>query len=111
MPDAEAPREAAPSRMTVRLASLTRRRLSSLERPRFTSSGSDAVVSFTRRGPSRVGERSRSSRGGFHRSEDPAQVGVAPPWQKPRPGALAPGRPEETGQRGREPLSLTTHGR
>lgn len=85
--------------MTVGLASLTRRRLPSLERPLFTGSGSDAVMA-TWRGPSRVSERSRSSRGGFHGSDDPAQMGVAPPWQKPRPGALALGRPEETGQGG-----------
>lgn len=77
---------AAPSALEVELAAIIQQRLPSLERLRFTSSGSEAVMfalraarAFTRR------RKIAKFEGGFHGSHELAQVSVAPSLEKAGP--------------------------
>ena len=74
---------AAPSEGEVELARLIQHRLPSLERLRFTSSGSEAVMFALRTARAFTGRRKIAKfEGGFHGSHELAQVSVAPPPEK-----------------------------
>jgi glutamate-1-semialdehyde 2,1-aminomutase len=74
---------AAPSEREVELAELIQQRLPSLERLRFTSSGSEAVMFALRMARAFTGRRKIAKfEGGFHGSHELAQVSVGPPLEK-----------------------------
>lgn len=77
---------AAPSALEVELAALIQQRLPSLERLRFTSSGSEAVM-FALRAARAFARRRKIAKfeGGFHGSHELAQVSVAPSLEKAGP--------------------------
>jgi glutamate-1-semialdehyde 2,1-aminomutase len=79
---------AAPGELELELGTLIQRRLPSLERLRFTSSGSEAVM-FALRAARAYTDRRRIAKfeGGFHGSHELAQVSVAPPLEKAGPAA------------------------
>lgn len=71
---------AAPSELEVALGRLVQSRLPSLERLRFTSSGSEAVMFALRLARAFTGRRKVAKfEGGFHGSHELASVSVAPP--------------------------------
>jgi glutamate-1-semialdehyde 2,1-aminomutase len=77
---------AAPSELEVQLAAIIRQRLPSLERLRFTSSGSEAVMFALRAARAFTGRwRIAKFEGGFHGSHELAQVSVAPSLEKAGP--------------------------
>jgi len=77
---------AAPGELEVELAALIQERLPSLERLRFTSSGSEAVMFALRVARAFTGRRKIAKfEGGFHGSHELAQVSVAPPLDKAGP--------------------------
>jgi glutamate-1-semialdehyde 2,1-aminomutase len=77
---------AAPGGLEVELAALIQERLPSLERLRFTSSGSEAVMFALRVARAFTGRRKIAKfEGGFHGSHELAQVSVAPPLDKAGP--------------------------
>lgn len=76
----------APSELEVTLAGLIQGRLPSLERLRFTSSGSEAVMFALRAERAFTGRRKiMKFEGGFHGSHELAQVSIAPPLEKAGP--------------------------
>jgi glutamate-1-semialdehyde 2,1-aminomutase len=77
---------AAPSGLEVELAALIQARLPSMERLRFTSSGSEAVM-FALRAARAFTKRRKIAKfeGGFHGSHELAQVSVAPSLDKTGP--------------------------
>jgi glutamate-1-semialdehyde 2,1-aminomutase len=77
---------AAPSDLEVELAAIVQERLPSLERLRFTSSGSEAVMFALRVARAFTGRRKIAKfEGGFHGSHELAQVSVAPSLDKAGP--------------------------
>jgi glutamate-1-semialdehyde 2,1-aminomutase len=77
---------AAPGELEVELAALIQERLPSLERLRFTSSGSEAVMFALRVARAFTGRRKIAKfEGGFHGSHELAQVSVAPALDKAGP--------------------------
>jgi glutamate-1-semialdehyde 2,1-aminomutase len=69
----------APSELEVQLARLVQDRLPSLERLRFTSSGSEAVMFALRLARAATGRRRIAKfEGGFHGSHELAQISVTP---------------------------------
>jgi glutamate-1-semialdehyde 2,1-aminomutase len=76
----------APSEGEVELARLIQQRLPSLERLRFTCSGSEAVMFAFRIARAFTGRRKIAKfEGGFHGSHELAQVSVNPPLEKAGP--------------------------
>jgi glutamate-1-semialdehyde 2,1-aminomutase len=89
---------AAPSEGEVQLAALIQQRLPSMERLRFTSSGSEAVMfalriarAFTRR------RKIAKFEGGFHGSHELAQVSVAPSLEQAGPSDTPHSVPDSAG--------------
>jgi glutamate-1-semialdehyde 2,1-aminomutase len=77
---------AAPSELEVELATLIQRRVPSLERLRFTNSGSEAVMFALRVARAFTGRRKIGKfEGGFHGSHELAQVSVGPAADKVGP--------------------------
>jgi len=77
---------AAPSELEVELAGIIQQRLPSLERLRFTSSGSEAVMFALRAARAFTGRKKIAKfEGGFHGSHELAQVSVSPPLDKAGP--------------------------
>lgn len=77
---------AAPSELEVELATLIQQRLPGMERLRFTSSGSEAVMFALRVVRAFTGRRKIAKfEGGFHGSHELAQVSVSPPLEKTGP--------------------------
>jgi glutamate-1-semialdehyde 2,1-aminomutase len=77
---------AAPSALEVELAALIQQRLPSMERLRFTSSGSEAVMFALRAARTFTGRpKIAKFEGGFHGSHELAQVSVAPSLEKAGP--------------------------
>jgi glutamate-1-semialdehyde 2,1-aminomutase len=89
---------AAPSEGEVELARLIQDRLPSLERLRFTSSGSEAVM-FALRIARAFTERRQIAKfeGGFHGSHELAQVSVNPPLEKAGPRETPHSIPDSAG--------------
>jgi glutamate-1-semialdehyde 2,1-aminomutase len=74
---------AAPSELEVELAGIIKNRIPSMERLRFSSSGSEAVMFALRIARAFTGRRKIAKfEGGFHGSHELAQVSVAPPLSK-----------------------------
>ena len=74
---------AAPSELEVELAGIIKERLPSMERLRFTSSGSEAVMFALRVARAFTGRRKIAKfEGGFHGSHELAQISVSPPLSK-----------------------------
>jgi glutamate-1-semialdehyde 2,1-aminomutase len=74
---------AAPSELEVQLGRLIQQRIPSIERLRFTSSGSEAVMFSLRVARAFTGRRKIAKfEGGFHGAHELAQVSVAPPLEK-----------------------------
>ncbi|HEV8674093.1 MAG TPA: aspartate aminotransferase family protein [Methylomirabilota bacterium] len=93
---------AAPSELEIQLAALIQERLPSLERLRFTSSGSEAVMFALRLARAFTGRRKIAKfEGGFHGSHELAQVSVSPtldaagPPEAPRSVPTSAGIPAE----------------
>ena len=77
---------AAPSELEVELAALIQQRLPSLERLRFTSSGSEAVMFALRAARAFTGRRKIAKiEGGFHGSHELALVSMGPSLEKAGP--------------------------
>ena len=88
----------APSELEVELAQLIQERLPSLERLRFTSSGSEAVMFALRVARAFTGRRKIAKfEGGFHGSHELAQVSVAPSLEKAGPAEDPASVPETAG--------------
>jgi glutamate-1-semialdehyde 2,1-aminomutase len=89
---------AAPSELEVELAALIQQRLPSLERLRFTNSGSEAVM-FALRAARGFTDRRKIAKfeGGFHGSHELAQVSVAPSLDKAGPGESPHSVPDSAG--------------
>jgi len=89
---------AAPSELEVRLARLIQERLPSIERLRFTSSGSEAVMFALRVARAFTGRRKIAKfEGGFHGSHELAQVSVAPLLDKAGPADSPHSVPDSAG--------------
>ncbi len=89
---------AAPSEVEVELAQLIQERLPSLERLRFTSSGSEAVMFALRVARAFTGRRKIAKfEGGFHGSHELAQMSVAPPLEKAGPSDTPHSVPDSAG--------------
>ena len=89
---------AAPTELEVELASLIQHRLPSLERLRFTSSGSEAVMFALRLARAFTGRRKIAKfEGGFHGSHDLAQVSVAPSFERAGPASSPNSVPNSAG--------------
>jgi glutamate-1-semialdehyde 2,1-aminomutase len=74
---------AAPSELEVELAALIQQRIPSMQRIRFTSSGSEAVMFALRVARAFTGRRKiLKFEGGFHGAHELAQVSVNPPLER-----------------------------
>jgi len=89
---------AAPSEGEVQLAALIQQRLPTMERIRFTSSGSEAVMFALRIARAFTGRRKIAKfEGGFHGSHELAQVSVGPPLEKAGPRDAPQSVPDSAG--------------
>ncbi len=89
---------AAPNEIEVQLARIIKDRLPSMERLRFTSSGSEAVMFVLRVARAFTGRRKIAKfEGGFHGSYDLAQVSVRPPLDKAGHAQSPVGIPDSAG--------------
>lgn len=89
---------AAPSELEVELARLIQARLPSMERLRFTSSGSEAVLFALRVARAFTGRRKIAKfEGGFHGSHELAQVSVNPPLDRAGPAEAPWSVPDSAG--------------
>ena len=89
---------AAPSELEVELAQMIQGRLPSLERLRFTSSGSEAVMFALRLARAFTGRRKIAKfEGGFHGSHELAQVSVGPSLDKAGPAEAPRSVPDSAG--------------
>ncbi len=89
---------AAPSEAEVRLARLIQERLPSMERVRFTSSGSEAVMFALRLARAFTGRRKIAKfEGGFHGSHELAQISVSPAPEAAGPAAAPRSVPSSAG--------------
>lgn len=89
---------AAPSELELMLGRLIQERLPSMERLRFTSSGSEAVLFALRVARAFTGRRRIAKfEGGFHGSHDLAQVSVNPPLDQAGPAEAPRSVPESAG--------------
>ena len=89
---------AAPSELEVELAEMIQRRIPSVERLRFTSSGSEAVMFALRLARAFTGRRKIAKcEGGFHGSHELAQVSVGPSLEKAGPADNPHSIPDSAG--------------
>jgi glutamate-1-semialdehyde 2,1-aminomutase len=89
---------AAPSELEVELAQMIQGRIPSLERLRFTSSGSEAVMFALRLARAFTGRRKIAKfEGGFHGSHELAQVSVGPSLDKAGPPEAPHSVPDSAG--------------
>ncbi len=89
---------AAPSELEVQLGRLIQQRLPSMERLRFTSSGSEAVMFSLRVARAFTGRRKIAKfEGGFHGAHELAQVSVAPPLERAGAAASPASIPDSAG--------------
>ena len=89
---------AAPSELELELGRLIQSRLPSMERLRFTSSGSEAVLFALRVARAFTGRRKIAKfEGGFHGSHELAQVSVNPPLDQAGPAEAPRSVPESAG--------------
>jgi glutamate-1-semialdehyde 2,1-aminomutase len=89
---------AAPSELEVELAALIQQRLPSLERLRFTSSGSEAVMFALRAARAFTGRRKIAKiEGGFHGSHELALVSMGPSLEKAGPADSPHSVPDSAG--------------
>jgi glutamate-1-semialdehyde 2,1-aminomutase len=89
---------AAPSMLEVELGGLIKQRIPSIERLRFTSSGSEAVMFALRLARAFTGRRKIAKfEGGFHGAHELAQVSVAPPLEKAGTAANPASIPDSAG--------------
>ena len=89
---------AAPSELEVELAQMIQGRIPSLERLRFTSSGSEAVMFALRLARAFTGRRKIAKfEGGFHGSHELAQVSVGPSLEKAGPAEHPHSVPDSAG--------------
>ncbi len=88
----------APSELEVELAHIIKDRIPSMERLRFTSSGSEAVMFALRIARAFTGRRKIAKfEGGFHGAYDLAEVSVAPPLDKAGDAACPNSVPDSAG--------------
>lgn len=89
---------AAPSELEVELARLIQERLPSMERLRFTSSGSEAVMFALRLARAFTGRRKIAKfEGGFHGSHELAQISVGPAVEAAGPAEMPRSVPSSAG--------------
>jgi glutamate-1-semialdehyde 2,1-aminomutase len=89
---------ASPSELEVELAQMIQGRIPSVERLRFTSSGSEAVMFALRLARAFTGRRKIAKfEGGFHGSHELAQVSVGPSLEKAGPAENPHSIPDSAG--------------